>query len=304
MKTKATSWSRSLVAAMLGLLSALEGCIPEPVDIDIPQAESRLVVASQMVLDQLLLVQVSRSFGALEFSAEEGDTIGDSFLDSLLVTRGRVVLLSQGQADTLPHLGNGIYLSINTELLPGQSYRLSVFDSASGQQVFAESEVLPVAEWTSLDHAWDARSLTLGDSTVMDSVLSLFVEWEDLPGESYYMINAYRFSQLDSQGVSNSFGGLIGGGIPNTYSLSDKLYAGGTIRDTLLNRSFRQGDTLAVALSHISPLYYQYLTTRQRSGTNIFVTLLGEPVSYPSNVEGGYGMFSLHLPQLRFVVVK
>lgn len=291
------------ILLMLVVAPFLNGCIPDPVDIEIPQAESKLVVASQMLLDRFLLVQVSRSFGALEFSQTAGDTLSDDLLSRLLVDSGRVVLISQGQSDTLLSLGNGLYLSLETQLIPGERYQLSVFDSLSGMQVFAESEVLPVAPIGSVGYEWRVTPLPF-DSTFRDSSLAVFLEFDDLPGESYYMVNLYRLAQADSQGVANIFGNLLGSQAQNTYSLTDRLYPDAAIRDTLINRNFSKGDTIAVALSHISPRYFQYLTTRERSGNSIFVTLLGEPVSYPSNVDGGYGMFNLHLPSIRLLILE
>ena len=288
----------------LGLALTLCACIPDPVDIDIPQAEPQLVVASQMLFDRFLLVQVSRSFGALEFSEEESDTLNQALLDQILVDRARVVLFNNGESDTLAGGENGLYIGFNTLLTPGETYQLSVYDSTEQQSVFAESMVLPQAEWNSLNHEIVFDSIRLGDTTFNDTLLSLEVSFEDFAEESYYMINLYKVS-LDSQQVAGGFNNaLIGSGNQNTFALADQLYPSTLIEDTLFTNQFRPGDTIAVALSHISPIYYQYLSTRARSNGSIFANLLGEPVSYPSNVDGGLGMFNLHLPNIRFLVLE
>lgn len=283
----------------------LASCIPEPVDLEIPQAEPKLVVASQMIFDQILLVQVSRSFGALEFSEEQSDTLNQELLNQILVDSARVVLISYNQTDTLIGVGSGLYLGLNTELIAGQTYQLSVYDSVTEELVFAESEVLPQAELNELDYSFSFDSITFQDTVFRDTALAVSIGFDDFLDENYYMVNMYRVS-LDT--ANNNLEGLastlIGDGGNTTFALTDQLYTEQTIRDTLVTTQFRPGDTVAVALSHISPTYYQYLSTRSRSAGSIFVSLLGEPVSYPSNVDGGYGMFNLHLPNIRFLILR
>jgi hypothetical protein len=53
-------------------------------------------------------------------------------------------------------------------------------------------------------------------------------------------------------------------------------------------------DVVLFTLSSISEEYYLYLKAREKSASAIpFVT---EPVSLPSNIDGGYGFFALHYP--------
>jgi hypothetical protein len=289
----------------ISIVALLSACIPDPVDIDIPQPPPQLVVTSQMLSNQTVLVQVSRSFGALTFSEDNGDSLSNELLDELLVDSARVVLSHAGEMDTLLNLSNGLYLSLGTTLVPGERYLLTVYDFVSGEQVMAETEVLPPVALGELSHYFERNVLQLGDSSLSDTLLALDLSFDDLPGDNYYMVNLYRISQPDSQVVTNpdELFSLNGNSNRNTYPLSDQLYRSGSIRDTLFNSSFRPGDTLGVSLSHISPLYYQYLTTRQRSSNSIFANLLGEPVNYPSNVEGGYGLFTLHLPTVQVLVL-
>ncbi|TAE46296.1 MAG: DUF4249 family protein [Bacteroidetes bacterium] len=122
-----------------------------------------------------------------------------------------------------------------------------------------------------------------------------------MPGESYYMINLYKVSIPDSQTFASVF--TSGSGLP-TQIYSDKLYTDPVIRDTISYQGFAPGDTVAVALSHVSKGYYEFLSARQRSNSSIFVTLLKEPVSYSTNVTGGYGFFTLHVPAIRLFILE
>ena len=53
-------------------------------------------------------------------------------------------------------------------------------------------------------------------------------------------------------------------------------------------------DTMVVSLSNISEGYYRYLSLRQKVSTNILGLIFGEPINYPTNVQGGLGYFSTH----------
>jgi hypothetical protein len=272
----------------------LPACIPEPVEIQVEQAESRLVVASQMLLNEAALIQVSRSFGALEFSEEAGDSLDEAFLDQILVDSARVTLTYRDGTDTLFNLGRGFYLSLGTPFYEGETYSLAVYDPATDLQVLAQTEVQPRTQWDSLDYDYFTETLMLFEETYTDTLLRLYAAFEDLPDENYYMLNAYRISlganQNDDLFQFNSN--------TSTQIYADQLYSGSTIRDTINYSQFGPGDTVAFAISHISKGYYEYLSTRQRSGGSIFANLLQEPVNFPSNVEGGYGFFNLHLPDV------
>ena len=63
------------------------------------------------------------------------------------------------------------------------------------------------------------------------------------------------------------------------------------------------GATLFGSRNNISPVYFDYLGQRQRGGT-IYNQLVQEPINYVTNVEGGYGMFTLHLPSLQMIVME
>ncbi len=282
------------------LLLLFSACIPGPVEIEVAQAEPELVVASQMLVDGFLLVQVSRSFGALEYSESAGDSLSDDFLEQILADSALVTLGYRDETDTLLGIGQGFYLSLGTPFEEGEIYSLNVYDYATGLRVFAQSEVLPQANWYEIGVELVPETVSLFDTLLTDTTLRLYAAFADQPGESYYMLNTYRFSSdgrqtnLLFQSESSS----------RTAIYADQLYPGEIIRDTLSFSGFYPGDTVAFALSHISKGYYEYLSTRQRSGTSLFANLLQEPVNFPSNVQGGYGYFNLHLPRVEVRILE
>jgi hypothetical protein len=44
----------------------LFGCVPKPIDIDVKAADPKLVLASQVIPNQIMIVSLTRSFSALK----------------------------------------------------------------------------------------------------------------------------------------------------------------------------------------------------------------------------------------------
>lgn len=65
------------------------------------------------------------------------------------------------------------------------------------------------------------------------------------------------------------------------------------------------GEIMTVSLTRtlgalqFSESYYQFLQVRENSG-NFLTEITKEPLSLPSNVEGGLGFFNTHFPDLQF----
>jgi hypothetical protein len=56
-------------------------------------------------------------------------------------------------------------------------------------------------------------------------------------------------------------------------------------------------------LASISKPYYDFLKVRSDNRFS-FVEFAGEPINYPTNVQGGYGFFNLHTPDVRIFVLE
>lgn len=292
---------RSLIFSILFICS-FTACIPESVDIDIPQAEPRLVVNSQVVSEDLFLLHLGKSFGALEFSDNSGDQLTEEFLSQLLVENAQVELSHSGGKTELINFGSGFYAGVGLNLQEQEFYQLQVKDSTSGLEVFSSSQVLPMANWESLEFDYEYISYEFNNSTTIDSVLVLKVAFQDFADENYYMINAYNISDFEDNTSGDDI--LLNRSADPVYIYSDQLYTDNIIRDTLRLGNFRQGDTVAFALAHITKDYYNYLSTRERSDNSFFANLLQEPVNYPSNIEGGYGFFNLSRPRVELRVLE
>ncbi|MBK8699366.1 MAG: DUF4249 family protein [Saprospiraceae bacterium] len=130
-------------------------------------------------------------------------------------------------------------------------------------------------------------------------------KFRDLPGEeNYYLVTATRLN-LAKGGLSELEKSLLSI-FGNEFQLySDKVTGDGVeisyypkFPDTQV------GDTLAVALSHITKEHFNYLSAYKKNGS-IFNSLLSEPVrKFPTNVKNGFGFFSLVLPDVRNIILE
>jgi Domain of unknown function (DUF4249) len=260
-------------------------CTPKPIDIEIEEAESLPVIWSQALPETGVIVYFAKSFTALSY--QEGDTASTSdLLQQMLVTDGRVVLLHNGQVDTLTALSSGVFSSVNTAIVPGDYYTLVAQDFGTGKRV--ESTAM----------AYEAVTIDSLNYQRLDSnKLKVTTHFNDPVGSNYYAIHFYaRYT--------------------NPLTTDDPLAADNVVVTKLItdlefqdsNVSFEveleelDSDTLYVSLNNISPTYFDYLGQRLRGG-NIYNQLVQEPINYVTNIEGGYGLFTLHLPSVRLLVL-
>jgi hypothetical protein len=278
---------------IVALTAGFSSCQPDPIDIGVAPAPAKLVVTSQIIPGQTMIVGLTRSFSALS-SEGNGGAIDSTFLDSVLVSGAQVTVRHPGGRDTLFEIAPGIYASINVLLSSYGSYTLYAKDVITNLEVTAATQLLPAVDFDSIVPVF---TYTPGDTTI-------FIHYEitDLPTESnYFVLNYYRLNR----DTSASFD-------PNTFFQrgQNQLVAFDLISDTDFDQNGRltrdrelttvgTSDTIAVTLSHITKGYYEFLTAYKRSGS-LLNQLTGEPINFPSNVEGGYGYFNAHFPSVRF----
>lgn len=277
------------------LSSIFTACQPEPLPIKLPQEEGKIVVASQIVPNNTMILALSRTFSALT----ETDTgVGNDLLDKILIARGFVTVRYNGQIDTLVKVAPGFYGSFTTPLLNNVVYELYVFDSTTGRSVTAETRLQPRVQ---LDTMYIETQ-----STLKDTNRTLYLSFNDPAGENYYMINVYKNRDFVLNTISNP--AEIFSANPDaqaTYPLSDKLFAKGLHTEAIdISDWFGKGDTLTATLSSISADYYAYLVQKQRAARNGLGAFFGEPVNYSSNVRNGYGFFTAHWPSSRQIILK
>lgn len=264
------------------------GCVPDPLPLEIEQIEPSPVIWSQAIPDQSVIVYMARTFGALEYSENNNaDTSGQALLSQVLTSNALLTLSGGGQTDTLGEISNGLYATLNANLIPGEEYTLKALDPLLNKRVEATTRMMPTVSLNNLSY-----------TIINDTTLDVHYQFADPPGANYYAIHFYsRFN--DPLEIPDP---LEAGGIVKTELISDLEVGTG-----LINRTYRldflESDTLYVSLNNISETYFDYLQQRERSG-NLFTQAVAEPITFLSNVTGGYGIFTLHFPDIQMLVVE
>ncbi len=126
------------------LTVALTSCQPKPLKVDLEQAETKLVISSQLIPNSVMIVTVSKSFAALDQTNEKDTTGGDDLLNQILVSNAQVTITYDGIEEPLfaiPNL-NGFYASINVPQKLNVEYKLKVYDPETNLQITSTETML------------------------------------------------------------------------------------------------------------------------------------------------------------------
>lgn len=282
------------LAPLFLVLFSVVSCLPESLETEVEEAESKLVVSSQIIPNNIMVVTVTRSFSALE--GTYGADLGEDDLDKFLVKNGLVILSYADRSDTLftRDEAPGVYFSLFQLEGEGQEFDLYVYDSTSKESVTSKSTMLPRININEIE--------ITREYTDLDLLYHVNYSFTDPEGtDNWYVMNLFNPDSVGSDlGANFSFEGESS---VYTELISDKLYENNTIAINSEVLGFDLGDTVAVMLSNISEDYFRFLNARKRGG-NIVSSLTGEPINHPTNVQGGYGYFNTHNPSIRQTIIK
>lgn len=279
---------RKGVVMSLLLVAVMSACLPEELAVSgLPKVKPKIVVSTQIIPDESLVVLLTKSFGALDAS---DDSDPETVLRQIAIADALVVISSELGSDTLLNLGLGAYGGVFLDLEPGIDYTLYVNSESMGQ-VEATTQVKPQVRF-------DEMIAQLYFDGYDDTLAQVSYRFNDPAERNYYMINAIK---VDLNEFENN---LLN---PRDYIklLRDDEFNGEPHSDTflVLPTEFNVGDTLAVYLSNISKEYYDFMQLRLDNRFS-FVEFISEPVNYPTNVKGGLGFFNLYVPDIRVVVFQ
>lgn len=271
--------------AIIGVM--FTACIPDPLEVDgLPVLKPQIVVSTQIIPDESLVVLLTKSFGALDAS---DDSDPQEVLDLIAVNDAVVTITGTGSIDTLLFLGNGIYGGIAIEFIAGEQYTLKV-NSVSLGEVSSTTTVLPQMPFEELD-------ATLYFDGFDDTLAQVSYRIRDLPEKNWYMLNV---TEVDTDDIEQQ---LLN---PRTFSrlIDDAEFESPDYQEVfrVFPAEFDKGDTIAVSMSNISKEYHDFVKMRLDNRFSL-VEFLGEPVNYPSNIKGGKGFFNLYVPDIRFIVL-
>lgn len=277
--------NRVLIAGIIVLMAS---CLPEPLDVEfVPTAKVKMVVSTQIIPDQSLLVLVTRTFGALE--ASDDSDPGD-LLDLIAVNDALVTVEGPNGTDTLTSVANGVYGGVAIPFQAGETYHLKI-QSAEFGTVSASTEVKPTVNFQHLE-------ADLFYNGFNDTLAQITYTLQDEAKENWYMINVQEVEREDA--IENMLN-------PRAFTilLPDDEFNGGSYSEKfrVFPRDYEPGDTIAVSLSNISEEYFEFMQLRMDNRFSL-VEFVSEPVNYPSNVVGGKGYFNLYVPDVRFFVFE
>jgi hypothetical protein len=267
---------------------ALYACSPDPLEVkDIPKVNSQIVVSSQIIPDRSLLVLLTKTVDALEVSDNNNP---QQLLDQIAVNDAVVTVTGPLGTYQLFFLGNGVYGGLIIPFEKGETYTLKVISKTLGE-VTAATTVKPLIRF-------DEIKAELYHNNFDDTLAQITYSLNDPEATNFYMINVQEVEGKDI---------AINAINPRAYTklLDDSNFNGSEYGEQfrVLFRDYKPGDSILVSLSNINEDYYKFMKLRIDNRFSL-VEFLGEPVNYPSNVEGGKGFFNLYIPDVRFFVLK
>jgi hypothetical protein len=274
-----------LLLAVSGLLVS---CFPDPLLITgLPKVKPQIVVSTQIVPDESLVVLLTKTFGALDAS-EDSDP--QELLAQIAVMDAIVVVTGPSSTDTLISLGNGLYGGMQIPFQQGEQYSLYIKSETLGE-VTSTTTVREQVTFDDID-------VSLYYSGQDDTLAQVSYSMSDPVGENWYMLNVQEVEQEDvEENLLNPWA--------FTKLMDDKEFEGLQYGETFraFPVDFSPGDTIAVSISNVSKDYYDFLKMRIDNRFS-FVEYLGEPVNYPSNIVGGKGFFNLYTPDFRVIILE
>lgn len=284
------AWIACLKKALplLLLLPFFSSCVPDPLEVkNIPVLKEQLVVNTQILPGESLIVLLTKTIGALD---ADDNSNAEELLDQIVVSDALVTIEGLEGIDTLSYLENGIYGGVALSLQEGETYFLRVVSESLGE-VSATTTVEPQVLFNSVT----AELYPLGDD---DTLAQITYQLNDPQGKNHYMINVQRVS------TDINFSEQVLNPTSHIKLLDDTEFDGQQQQETFraFSQNYSDGDTIAVSLSNISEDYYKFIQLRQDTRFSL-VEFIGEPVNYPTNVTGGRGFFNLYIPDVRVFVM-
>jgi hypothetical protein len=264
------------------------GCLPEPLDVDgIPVVKPQIVVSTQIIPDQSLIVLLTKTFGALDAS---DDSDPEVLLNQIAVNDATVTIIGPEDTYELEPLGNGLYGGLIIPFEDGEAYELRVNSESLGE-VRATTTVKPLV-------SFDEIEAELVFNGYDDTLAQITYRLLDDAAQNWYMLNVQQIERAElADNLLN----------PRAFTrlLDDEEFNGASYEETfrVFPRDFIPGDTIAVSLSNISKEYYDFVSLRLDNRYS-FVEYLSEPVNYPSNVVGGKGFFNLYIPDVETFILE
>lgn len=273
-----------VVTAALGLSS----CMPDPLDVDdLNLPGTRIVVSSLILPDNSVAILLTKSIGALEANddSDPRDLIPGIALNDALVT-----ITVNDSVYSLKLLQDGVYQGIGIPLVPGRECHLKVVSPSLGTVTASTVVQAPIY--------FDTVTAEPYINEYNDYWAQVTYTIKDPPAPNYYLLNVQKAKRREDL-VENILK-------PDAYTrqVEDKTFDAQEFSEMFraMNKNFYPGDSIEVSLSNVSLDYFNYVTLRLENQLEL-VEVFSEPIYYPTNIRGGRGFFTLHLTDVRVVVL-
>jgi len=277
----------------IAVAAIVAACQPKPIDVKVKPAPEKLVVSSSVIPNRIMVVTLTRSFSALDATANAG-TVTESQLQSLLVKNAFVTISYGGRIDTLHKMSDGVYGSSDVLLTNYSSYLLYARDNDSGLEVTATTSMMPYKTFDTINVFKTEKGVCNVHFKISD----------DLANTNYYVVNFIHKLKGDSNRGLQQFYTNSNSDYENYMDLlNDDSFTDAVYESTKELPSVGPNDSIAVSIANISQGYYEFLSAFKRAG-NFINALTAEPIHYPTNVNNGYGFFNAYYPQVRVFDMK
>jgi hypothetical protein len=251
---------------------AMTSCLPDPLELrTVDQLDPRIVVSSH-VDRGTVYVLLTNSVSALD--ANDNTDVFE-LINKASIPDGVVRIQSNGVTYTLDAFG-AAYSTSTMPLVAGQSYTLTAHSNKYGT-VTATTIFQPMVMFNDVSVGVSVNG--------RDTLAEVSYKIQDQPGPNWYVITA-EHTRPDAKVHLN----------PRvvTKAIDDTDFDGGMKEDTFKVPfgEVSPGDFVTVTLQNVSKDYFDYIKVREDTQFGI-AAAVGEPLNYPTNINGGLGFFSL-----------
>ncbi len=288
---------KSLVYNILFIIGISSiACTPEPLDIDVPQAPVKTVLASQFYYDSVtaqnaIVFTLSKSMSALDGRRPTIDSNGFIIDYDLLITGAQVTVTLGNDVYTCQEGEKGMYYAFNVVLNNYSTCKVEAKDSEGNVLVNSTTIAMPEKHFTTVNLITEQQNKYLTYTL------------NDNPNEqNWYLVNYFTKQKQDTGSYSDPK--YIARRLTE-QKLDFDLYTDADFKNGTLQVKRFLGtigfDTIAVAVSSITSGYHSFLAAQKKYGL-LVNQIKGEVINFPTNVNNGLGYFTVHQPQLTILV--
>ena len=269
------------------LTTLLLSCMPDPLEVEqLTFPETEIVVSSMILPDRSVAVLLTKSIGALEANKESDPR---ALIEDIAINDADVSITVNESVYKLKLLQDGVYQGIGIPLIEGTECHLNVVSREYGRVTASTIVQSPIF--------FDTVRAEPYINEYNDYWAQVSYTIKDPPSPNYYLLNVQKAERKDL--VENILK-------PDAYTrpVEDKAFNAQEYseRFSAMNKNFYPGDSIEVSLSNVSVDYFNYVTLRLENKLEL-VEVFSEPIYYPTNVRGGRGFFTLHLTDVRVMVL-